>query len=165
MTWPNLKFIWAHAGVSRRVSEATHHVMCERMLDQYPQLLLDISWCVYEDVILDPEGQPHPHWIALFEKHPTRFLIGSDVVAHFTAPNGANLLRPQIEKYWKLLDLLTPSTAALLARGNTDRLFFDGWEVPDPDRSGYLRVDPAYPCECLHKQSGRYLFLPPDQKW
>ena len=60
---------------------------------------------VWEDVICDAEGNVKPGWVACFEKHNTRFSIGSDQVGQFIGPAGNNWLRPEIEKYWKLADV------------------------------------------------------------
>ncbi|CAM5551208.1 hypothetical protein SSTU70S_07098 [Stutzerimonas stutzeri] len=36
-----------------------------------------------EPYLLDGDGKPDAQWVALVERHPTRFVLGSDVVGHF----------------------------------------------------------------------------------
>ncbi len=108
---PKTRFVWCHCGISRRIEIPTLPMELDRMLNTYPNLWVDISWVVYDNVLIK-NGQPDPVWIKLIESHPTRFLIGSDKVGHFADyPN-------EIVKYYKFLDQLQPSTANRLAREN-----------------------------------------------
>merc|ERR1719160_994487 len=57
--FPKLKLIWCHAGMSRRTFEETHAEMMDHMMTAYPNLIADISWVVWEDVICEPgTGRP-----------------------------------------------------------------------------------------------------------
>jgi len=71
------KFIWCHAGISRRVvvENLTHWI--DRVLTHHHgQVFVDLSWVVYEDYIAkDLHG-----WAALIGRHPDSFMLGSDVV-------------------------------------------------------------------------------------
>jgi hypothetical protein len=108
---PRTRFIWAHAGISRRIVIPTLIPELRRMLKTYKNLWIDISWVVFDDVIA-PHGQVDPAWVALIENFPTRFMIGSDKVGKFDD------YASEIVKYDILLDRLKPATAAKLAHDN-----------------------------------------------
>ncbi|MEE8155970.1 MAG: amidohydrolase family protein [Phycisphaerales bacterium] len=108
---PGTRFIWCHAGISRRIRIPTVVDELHRLLEQYDNLWIDLSWVVFEEAIA-PEGVPKPAWIQLIEAHPDRFMIGSDTVGRF-----ANLSE-EIHKYDVLLDALAPATARKVARDN-----------------------------------------------
>ena len=108
---PNTRFVWCHAGISRRIDIPTLTTELRRMLSTYPNLRVDISWVVYETYLVKT-GKPDPAWIALIEDFPTRFLIGTDKVGHFATYSD------DIFKYYSFLDALQPATAANLARNN-----------------------------------------------
>ena len=162
--YPKLRFTWVHCGVSRRTFEETHYQMCDDMLDKYANLKFDISWVVYEDVICDKEGNVKAQWLKVFEKHSTRFMIGSDQVGQFIGPNGENWLKPEIVKYYKLLDQLSPEAAQNIAWKNAEMEYFNGWEVPDGEGNGrYRQIEPSYDCECLYNYQG--LFVKTGEKY
>lgn len=108
---PETRFIWAHCGISRRIEIPTLTQELDRMLGRYENLWADLSWVVFETYIA-PDGEPAPEWIELIERHPDRFIIGSDVVGKF------DQLPREITKYYVLLDRLKPQTAEKVARGN-----------------------------------------------
>jgi len=161
--YPTLKMIWVHAGVSRRASEPNHHDMIDNMLTEFPNLGIDISWVVWEDVICDAEGQVKEEWVNMIQKHNTRFYIGSDNVAQFfpVRDTSVNLLASNITKYWPLFELLTPEAAENVAWKNAERLYFEGWTVPAGDGWGaerrYMRQDPMYETECLDPEVGLFV--------
>lgn len=108
---PETRFIWCHAGISRRINVPTLTTELKRMLDTYPNLWIDIAWVVFEDYIAK-DGKLDPAWPALIEACPSRFMIGSDKVGHFdTYPH-------EMQKYYLLLDALKPETAAKVAHDN-----------------------------------------------
>ncbi|MGY8830307.1 MAG: amidohydrolase, partial [Pseudomonadales bacterium] len=57
----------------------------ERMLKQYPNLYIDLSWTMLRPYLLDAEGQPDPAWVKLVSSYPARFMLGSDVVGRFSS--------------------------------------------------------------------------------
>ena len=66
---PRARIIWAHTGFglpTERVAE---------MLAKYPKLWGELS---YRSGIADGGGKLTAEWRALFERHPDRFLLGSD---------------------------------------------------------------------------------------
>ncbi|GAB6037967.1 amidohydrolase family protein [Fundidesulfovibrio butyratiphilus] len=109
--FPDVTFIWAHVGISRRVDVPTLPEVTTRLLDQYPNLLFDISWVVFDDYIAKNKASLRT-WVRIFEKYPDRFLIGSDVVAHW------GKYQATMDRYRTLLRLLSPQTREKLAGGN-----------------------------------------------
>lgn len=109
---PQTRFIWCHAGISRRIEIPTLTVDIEQMLKKYPNLWVDVSWVVYENDLLGKDGKPESKWVALVEEFPDRFMIGTDKVGHFAD------YPPEILKYYTFLDALRPETANRLAREN-----------------------------------------------
>ncbi|KAK3238345.1 hypothetical protein CYMTET_51638 [Cymbomonas tetramitiformis] len=120
--FPSLKFIWCHCGVSRRVSEPDHHKMCDMMLRKHPNMYLDMSWVVWEDVICGGKGDgiPRQEWLEVIERHQDRCLIGSDQVGQFEG-----LLHKEITKYYALFERLSTTAARKVAYQNCQELFFD----------------------------------------
>lgn len=113
---PETTFVWAHVGISRRVNVPSLLLETSRLLATYPNLNVDISWVVYPDYInRDPAALAE--WAGLIDEFPTRVLIGSDKVGHWTGY--ADIIR----SYDALLDELSPETAALVAGGNAARIF------------------------------------------
>ena len=112
------RVIWAHAGISRRVEIQHLTRILDNMLAKNKNLWIDLSWIVYDYYFLDQfpdhyaDGNTPDDWVKLIEKHPDRFMIGSDKVGHWeTYP-------AEILKYSKLLDQLKPETAEKLCRTN-----------------------------------------------
>jgi len=108
---PKTRFIWCHAGVSRRIDIPTLAHQLRRLLSSYRNLWIDLSWVVLETHVA-PGGDPDPEWVALIESFPDRFMIGSDAVGRFAE------LPDQIHRYYVLLDALAPETADRVAREN-----------------------------------------------
>lgn len=109
--FPDVTFIWAHVGISRRVEVPALPQITTRLLDSFPNLRFDISWVVFDEYIAKDEAALKT-WTEIFERYPDRFLIGSDAVGHWKNYKDA------MERYKKLLVRLTPETAAKLAGGN-----------------------------------------------
>ncbi len=108
---PETRFIWCHAGISRRIEVPTLTKELRRMLKTYPNLWIDIAWVVFEDYI-DKGGKVDADWTAMLEEFPDRFIIGSDKVGHFaTYPQ-------EMQKYYALLDTLKPETARKVGHDN-----------------------------------------------
>ncbi len=108
---PRTRFIWCHAGISRRIEVPTLTEELRRLLSTYSNLWVDLSWVVFEDYVA-PDGKPDPDWVALVKAFPDRFMIGSDQTGHFSG------LPAAIRKYDVLLDALDPDTARKVARDN-----------------------------------------------
>jgi len=62
--------------------------------------------------LLGEGDKPDPKWVELVTRHPTRFVIGSDVVGHFeNLATGMNAFAP-------FLDALPEAVAQGVARDN-----------------------------------------------
>ncbi|MCQ4287517.1 amidohydrolase [Pseudomonas stutzeri] len=114
---PHTRFIWAHAGTSmelHRHQEKLNFLLetVTRLLDDYPNLYIDLSWTMLKPYLLDGEEQPNPDWIKLVERHPSRFVLGSDVVGRFDS------LGESMQAFVPFLDALSPDTARMVARDN-----------------------------------------------
>jgi hypothetical protein len=102
-------FIWCHAGASRRVHVDDLPYWIGEVLAAFgDHVYIDLSWVVLDNYIKDDLDA----WRALIERHPTRFMIGSDVVG------GAGSAREKLRQYEPLLAKLEPDTRALVARDN-----------------------------------------------
>ncbi len=110
--------IWAHMGISRRVEIQD---LCEKvddLLENNPNLYVDISWVVYDYYFLDgfptnyQDSDPFEEWVELINKYPDRILIGTDKVAHWETYSD------EVFKYYQLLDSLDPSVAKKICRDN-----------------------------------------------
>jgi len=108
---PNTRFVWAHAGISRRIVVPSLVEDIRRMLNTYPNLWVDLSWVVYP-MDVAPDHEPAKEWIELVEEFPDRFLVGTDSIGHFGE------YKDNITRYYILLDALSPKTALLVARDN-----------------------------------------------
>jgi hypothetical protein len=110
-THPATRVIWAHAGISRRIVIANHTEILRRMLGQYRNLTIDLSWVIFEQE-LAPGGTLDRKWVNLIEEYPGRFVIGSDTVGFFDD------YKPTLQRYYLLLDALKPETARKVAHDN-----------------------------------------------
>jgi predicted TIM-barrel fold metal-dependent hydrolase len=118
---PKTKFIWAHAGASRRVVCPTLVPELRRVLKAYPNLYVDLSWVIFEDYMykLDPQTQKRslsPEWVQIVEEFPDRFMVGSDKVGKFS--NYCD----EMQKYYVFIDALKPETRVKFCRDNFLRL-------------------------------------------
>ena len=96
---PDTKFIWCHAGISRRVVVENMPHWLDAVLDQFgSQFFIDLSWVVFEDYILKDLDA----WAALVRSHPDNFMLGSDVVG-----NSKNLAK-ELGRYRPFLDKISP---------------------------------------------------------
>ncbi|WP_394558193.1 amidohydrolase family protein [Aquipseudomonas alcaligenes] len=114
---PHVRFIWAHAGTSveiHRHQEKLDFLLStlERMLGEYPNLYIDLSWSVLHPYLLNAEGKPDPRWVRLVSSYPERFMLGSDVVGRF-GNLGSNLT-----DFTPFLDALPEGVARKVARDN-----------------------------------------------
>lgn len=109
---PKTRFVWAHAGIARRIDVKGLSDICDRLLSTYDNLYIDLTSHLY-DLYLVKNGVLQPEWVTLFEKHPRRFMVGSDVIGHFKERYGERVLRNQV-----ILEALTPATRERIARDN-----------------------------------------------
>jgi predicted TIM-barrel fold metal-dependent hydrolase len=113
--FPAVTVIWAHGGY-------TPYFLAERMLEKHPNLIYELSartWAEHprspDYTILRNATDVWPRWLALIERYPQRFIIGTDA-----AQRGND--REKVNRVRLLLAQLTPATRALVATGNLDRM-------------------------------------------
>eukprot|EP00931_Biecheleriopsis_adriatica_P110304 TRINITY_DN84550_c0_g1_i1.p1 TRINITY_DN84550_c0_g1~~TRINITY_DN84550_c0_g1_i1.p1 ORF type:complete len:758 (-),score=157.31 TRINITY_DN84550_c0_g1_i1:25-2298(-) len=159
--FPSLMFVWCHAGVSRRTSQTLQHELFDRMMTKYPNLHVDISWVVWEEVMLDKDGVVRDTWVSLVEKFCHRVTIGSDNTGQFWSMPGLakNTLKSQIVKYWQLFDRLSPAAARRVAYQNGEDAYFANWDVPTTDDADarYHILPRCYPCHFLDTREREYV--------
>ncbi len=91
------RFIWCHAGISRRVTIADLPFWIEEVLKEAgEQLHIDLSWVVLEDYVY----QDLERWAELISRFPDRFMIGSDAVG------GASRIDQELDRFDRLLAAL-----------------------------------------------------------
>jgi predicted TIM-barrel fold metal-dependent hydrolase len=117
---PKATIIWAHAGVGRIVHPVADHLgMLERALGQTKEsnLLFDLSWDETAKYVDDPA---HVDAVAaVINRHPDRFLFGTDEVAPEKQADYLKVYR----LYQPLLARLTPAAREAFLRGNYERVF------------------------------------------
>lgn len=122
---PDTTFVWAHCGVSRRILHKKYYDMIKGMLNIYPNLYIDLSWVVYDDVIckIRKNNNQALHlkksWMnEVILTYPDRIMIGSDLCGHFDA-QGKTMAR-----YNGLLETLPEREREMIAFKNAERLYF-----------------------------------------
>ena len=118
---PQTTIIWAHIGLGRIISPMEHQIdMVERAINE-PKLnhvYFDISWNeVAKYLVATPEATKAT--AALINRHPERFLFGTDEVA----PTEQAKYLAILDMYAPLLAQLTPEAKEKLLKGNYERLF------------------------------------------
>ncbi len=120
---PTATIIWAHIGVGRIIRPVKEQAAIVEDIINDPQLShvhFDISWDeVAKYVVSSPESMKNA--AAVVNKHPDRFLFGTDEVA---PPDQEKYLRVynQYEPFWKLL---TPEASEKVRKKNYERIFDD----------------------------------------
>ncbi len=114
---PHVRFIWAHAGTSMELHRHQETLTflrptLERLLADYPNLFIDLSWTVLQPYLLDEQGRPDALWLALVKRYPERFMLGSDLVGSFDS------LGEKLEAFTPFLDALPAAVARRVARDN-----------------------------------------------
>ena len=118
---PNTTIIWAHCGLGRVVQPVPDQLaMLEQALDDpsLKHVYIDISWDETAKYITrTPETVAAT--AAVINKHPDRFLFGSDVVA----PTSIDAPMEVFNDYAPLWKALTPEASHAVRLGNYQRLF------------------------------------------
>jgi predicted TIM-barrel fold metal-dependent hydrolase len=114
--FPRTRFVLAHCGISRRVNVPFYHKMVERLLEQYPLLVVDYSWIIF-DVIICPHGVPQDAWLELTEQYSDRICLGSDLVTKFER------LGPELQRYDVFLDQLSEQARANVCWHTAERVY------------------------------------------
>merc|ERR1712014_487190 len=128
-------------------------------MGQYDNLVIDMSWVVWEDVVCEPgTAKPKQGWADLFKKYPTRFTMGSDQVGQFISPSGGNLLKPEILKYWALEQVVPPEVMKNILYNNAERIWFEDWDMPTTDIPRFRQIPPCMRSETLHHNEGKFVW-------
>ena len=114
---PHVRFIWAHAGTSMEIHRHQDKLgfllpTLERMLGEYPNLYIDLSWTMLRPYLLDENGKADADWVHLVSSYPQRFMLGSDVVGRFDG------LGEYMQGFDAFLDALPQDVAQQVARDN-----------------------------------------------
>ncbi|GAA4547705.1 amidohydrolase family protein [Pseudonocardia xishanensis] len=119
---PRTTVVWCHAGVARRIEPHDQAALVDELLDAHPGLHIDVSWSLLDRIVgPDEDGrsrQVDPDWVRLIDRHPDRFVLGSDSVAQLDD------LRPLHGRLSRLVDAVHPAHRDALAHGNAERLWF-----------------------------------------
>lgn len=103
------RFIWCHAGISRRITIEDLPFWIEAVLsDSVDQVYIDLSWVVLEDYI----DRELDRWVELIERYPGRFMIGSDAVGR------ASAIDQELNRYDLLLSRLSADVRVRVAHDN-----------------------------------------------
>jgi hypothetical protein len=107
--YPDVKILWAHAGMSSPVSEI------RRIVEGFPRVWVELS--MRTDITSG--GILNPEWRALFLKHPDRFMVGTDT---WTTSRWDSLVaEARATREW--LGQLPRDVAERIAYQNGERLF------------------------------------------
>ena len=118
---PDASVIWAHTGLGRFVGPADEHLLLlDEMLsdERFDHVVMDISWDEVAKYAV-ATGVTAGAWAALIEKHPTRFLFGTDSVA----PLNWNRYVKTYVDYEPLWQRLSAEARAQVERLNYERVF------------------------------------------
>lgn len=115
--YPRAKVILAHCWVSRRLNAPYYVKMIDRLLNEYPNLYVDYSWVVFDDIIAI-NNQSIKEWLELTEKFSTRIMIWSDILW-----NGFHKIWYINNKFNNFLDQLTKETRENICINNAEELF------------------------------------------
>lgn len=111
--------IWAHGGVGRVVRPLSEHVaLLGRALDKLPNLYIDLSWSETAKYIVQSE-ETIAAMAELVNRHPDRFLFGTDEVA----PTKEEAYLSVYRTYAPFLARLNPTARANLLTKNYERIF------------------------------------------
>jgi amidohydrolase family protein len=108
-TYPGVKILWAHAGMSSSAATVS------RLVERYPALWVELA--LRTDVASG--GTLDPEWKALFVKYPERFMVGTDT---WTTSRWESV-RSGHAAVQQWLQQLPRDVAEKIANGNGERLF------------------------------------------
>ena len=118
---PDATIVWAHTGLGRFVKPSENHVELMDSMMSDPELnhvFADISWDLVNEYMVADEASTKA-WAGLLNKHPTRFMFGSDAVA----PSSWEAYNKSYEILKDLWVLLSDEAMHLVTVGNYERIF------------------------------------------
>ncbi|MFV0279072.1 MAG: amidohydrolase family protein [Parahaliea sp.] len=115
--YPQVRFIWAHAGTSKTLHRFQGKMdfllpELQRLLATHDNLYVDLSWTVLRPYLLDDSDRPDPDWVALVARYPERFVIGSDLLGKYQK------LGEKMRAFEPFLEALPAAVARRVAREN-----------------------------------------------
>ena len=118
---PDTTIIWAHAGLGRVVRPVAHQIdLIDRLVSNpaLSHLYIDLSWSeTAKYIVSSPESLDAT--AALINRHPDRFLFGTDEVA----PTDQAHYLAIYDTYTPLFARLTPDASEMVRKKNYERLF------------------------------------------
>jgi len=118
---PATTIIWAHTGLGRVIQPVQDHVgMVESLIDDpaFANLCFDISWDeVAKYAVSSPQAIDAT--VAMLNRHPERFLFGSDTVA----PKDASAYFAVYDMWKPVFDRVDKAALQQVLKGNYERLF------------------------------------------
>jgi predicted TIM-barrel fold metal-dependent hydrolase len=115
--FPDVVVIWAHGGYAPVF-------LAERLLERHPNLLYELSARTWPEhprsadyTILRDGAVVWPQWLALIERMPERFVVGTDASLRSVSSDEAKVASVQ-----DFLAQLTPATRDRVARTNLNRI-------------------------------------------
>jgi len=121
---PDTRIVWCHAGYSRNLTITDLPGKIREGLAGNPNLFIDISWVVYDEVIA-PNNTLNQEWVDLIEDFPDRFILGTDNTGFYSTYQG------NIRKYDLLLDKLDEKTRNGLSYTNIYTILPKSVKRPD----------------------------------
>jgi hypothetical protein len=118
---PKTKIIWAHVGLGRVIHPVSQHAETIRKMVEDPDfanVYFDISWDEVGKYLMHDERTVRIS-SELFNRHPDRFLFGTDEVG----PSDPKKYFYLFDEYGPLWRALTPEASEKLRKGNYERLF------------------------------------------
>lgn len=108
---PQARLIWAHTGIGGASAQRV-----DALFTQYPTLVGELS---YRPGLTCGDGLLCPPWLALVQKYPTRFVVGSDTWVNQRWQDYDSLM----QGYRRWLGALAPELARRIAWDNAAALF------------------------------------------
>jgi hypothetical protein len=139
--FPDTRFIWCHAGISRRIRvKNLPHILDGVLSEHKKHVFIDLSWVILPDYVFKDLEE----WVDLIEKYPENFMAGSDAVGSFGD------YKEEIRAYNKLFkSLKEKTTVELVARGNFIRVMRKTGLTLDADymypETKYIKRTPPKP--------------------
>ncbi|WP_111638362.1 amidohydrolase family protein [Marinomonas shanghaiensis] len=115
--YPDNKIVWAHMGLSyeqTKMDASEHIAILSRLLDQYPNLMIDISWRVLDDYYFSKAAN-QPLYVAFLNRYSERILPGSDFVAF--RGNNFKVYQQELEVTSRILQYLDDDAFRNIALG------------------------------------------------
>lgn len=113
---PKVKIVWVHAGWDNTSQRST--TVCDELLGLYDNLYMNLKHSSADSVsanqVLDSSGNIKSEWLSLFNKYPTRIMMGAD---HFFAPAGTTPPGPgSFDSSWAIITKLATASSNLAVK-------------------------------------------------